>query len=266
MSYLHINTRIGRHLLFIAIALLCSVAAGSQTKEAQESLKIAPVKDDDDDDTDRQDTACRKHCCMVQHPITASLSADFGGSDVFSHISNNNYTSLGLTWAANANVDFRLPCRNDDNKAFICLGLEVRNYNTVAAGPDRLGGTAYDNLHYWYAGIPIMYQFLTKHNNEDKTKPTGIYGQVGVTFGTMLHVNNYYSAQGENTNYDLTKQYTTFMVQPFVSGGVTYQAHHCTYLLGPYLGYVATNMLHADGASEHILSFGLRLTTLFLNN
>jgi len=259
------NKGIYRLFLFSVLALLCSVGAMGQTKEVDEALKVQAQEDENYSDTLVDSSA--RHCCMQAcHPFAFSLSADFGGADVLDHTDSKNYTSLGLTWAANANVAYRIHSCNPDHHNYLSIGVDLRNYNSIAATTDRLGATAYDNLHYWYAGVPIMYQVVSNHHASGSKCNVGTYGQVGVTIGAMLHVSDEYSDQGITTTYDLTKHYTAVMVQPFVSGGITCRMHCCTYMLGPYMGYVATNMLTGNGISEHVFSFGLRFTTLFLNN
>ena len=75
----------------------------------------------------------------------------------------------------------------------------------------------------------------------------------------MLDVN---SIQGNNTWADVNDNYTTMMLNAYLSAGVAYKTKNNTYLLGPYAGYVGSNISKVDGVTQNILSYGARLTLL----
>ena len=71
-----------------------------------------------------------------------------------------------------------------------------------------------------------------------------------------------YSIQGQNSWIDVTDHYSTIMVNHYLSAGVAYRTRYNTFLFGPYLGYVLTNMSNDNGATENVLSYGARLSVL----
>ena len=257
-----------RHTALILFALICVVGgARAQSKEVQEALKITAEDDDQEADHKADSIKDANMCCLVKkHAYAHFVSADLGGSTVLSTASDKNYSATGLCWALSANLAYKLHAGNPNKTLLFSAGLELRNYNAIASGTDLQGATAYDNLHYWYAGIPVIFQGINTRYTPGKKVQVRFYGQAGATLGFMLRVNNAYSDQGTTTTFNLSRHYNSFMVQPFVSGGITIKTHGCTYMAGPYVGYVASNVISNDGITEHILSYGLRLTTLFLNN
>ena len=52
------------------------------------------------------------------------------------------------------------------------------------------------------------------------------------------------------------------MLHDYASVGVAYKTKYNTFLLGPYLGYVLTNISKDDGVTQNVFSYGARLSVL----
>ena len=261
MIHLKTGTIHRKSILLIACAILFSVAAHCQTEETKKALQVATEPDENNTDTTTTD-----QCCIIKkNNYCRFLYVDGGGSDIMS-MANGSYNANGLAWAVGAQEAYKIHSDNKNIKMLISAGLEIRNYNGIATSTDRFGASAYDNLHYWYGGIPVIFQFLHSKYVPGKKNGWGCYGLAGITLGIKLDVNDVYSDQGVSTTYDISRHYTTFTAQPFLSGGATYKTPRCTYMLGPFVGYTSNNLVSNTGISEYILSYGLKFTTLFLHN
>jgi hypothetical protein len=237
---------------------LAAVGASAQSTETQKSLMVEA--DNSADAT--ADTAAEGGMCTWERKFQWFFNADLGGSSVVNDASGNSTTANGLSWAASGNVSYRITdCTNTN--LLLSAGLEVRNYNATATTTDRYGGQAYDNLHYWYAGVPIMLSLVNNPACCTNSNAFGYYAQAGVTVGARLHNSNYYSVQGENFNINLTEQYKPIIVQPVVSFGINYRCSGITYMAGPFATYAPSNILDNSKIKESIFSYGLRLTIHF---
>jgi|GEM_PF-1691681 len=252
-------------ILLTGAGLLCNNRTWAQSKETLQMLHVDPEADPEKDEPAKVDSPANdNYCCLIKkHGYARALYADLGGSDVISKVDNTT-SALGLTWAVGAQLAYKIPVQNPNHRWLVSGGLELRNYNAIASSTDHLGATAYDNLHYWYAGVPLMVQRLDTRYKPGCKHPIRWYAQAGVTLGIMARVNDVYSDQGVNTTFNISQHYNTFTLQPVVSAGITYKTPGCTFLLGPFAGYTVTNLINNNGISEHIFSFGIRLTTLFL--
>ncbi len=257
-------------LLFLLLIAVQPVAdAFAQSKETLRELIINTDDDRDNDSlkTTKKEAENKDQCCIIKkNAYCRFVYADFGGSNVMSSADSKASSANGLCWAVGVQEAYKIPSGNKSARMFISAGLELRNYNAVATETDRFGGTAYNNLHYWYTGVPIIFQVLNTKYTAGKHGGWSYYGLAGVTTGLKIKVYNDYSEQGKITTYDISKHYTTFLLEPFLSGGLTYNTPACTYMVGPYLGYTGNNLITNTGISENILSYGLKFTALFLHN
>lgn len=247
-----------KNIFFIAVVILLPLFANAQSKETQQALQVSP-------DTDETvDSSASEQCCLIKkHSYFGFFNGDLGGCTVWSKTNGNTYYANGPTWAVAANLAYKIPSFNKKRKTFLSAGIELRNFNAIATETDRFGAKAYDNLHYWYAGIPVIFHILNTKYNPGKKITFSYFGQLGFTLAAKMNVTNVYSMQGSSNTYDISEHYTTFMFQPFISGGISCNTPACIYLIGPYFGYAANNLVTNTGISEHIFSYGLRLTTLF---
>ncbi len=267
MRHFEINTIHYKNIILIAIAILGSFCASGQSKETLRELIINTDDGNDRDSVVQKEKDEKDECCIIKkNSYCRFFYADLGGSDVMSKANSVSSSANGLSWAVGAQEAYKLHSDNKNVKMLISAGLELRNYNAVASETDRFGGTAYNNLHYWYTGVPIIFQILNTKYAPGTTGGWSYYGLIGFSAGLKIRVNNVYSEQGSSTNYDISRHYTTFMFQPFLSGGLTYKTPACTYMFGPYVGYTGNNLITNTGISENILSYGIRFTTLFLHN
>ena len=250
-----------KNTFLVALAILGSVYAHGQSKETLDALKVA----DDADDSEMTKVDTSGKCGRFTHAVI--LSADLGGASVMSKANGATATSHGMSWAFGVQYAHKFNCCCcccANTGMFLSYGLEIRNFNSVVSNTDWQGATAYDNLHYWYAGIPVVFHIVNTSPESEGFHHIRYYAQAGFTFSGNVYTNNVYSDQGDSKTYDLTKHYTAFMFRPFLTAGVTLHSGHSTYLLGPYVGYDVNNIITSSNFNEHILDFGLRFTTFLL--
>ena len=241
--------------LLIAFAVVVSQYANAQSKETEQSLQVTADED--------IDTVGAQQCYVVgRHTLGSQLYLDFGGSSLMTKTSKTT-TANGLSWAIGAQASYAVQARNMKMKTLFSAGLELRNFNATASSTDRFGGTAYDNMHYWYVGIPVNIQIISTRYNTGKKATTGYYAQVGFTTGFTTNVNDVYSMQGVSTTYDTTGHYKSYMLLPNIGAGFTCATPRATYTFGPYVSYTVNSLVPNTAITQRILSYGIRFSTLF---
>lgn len=145
---------------------------------------------------------------------------------------------------------------------FLSYGLELRNFNGTLSSADGEGSTAYDNYHYWYASVPVMFSVVNVPHAVGHFNDVGFYAQFGVSLGFKVDMLDVYSIQGNNSWNDVNDQYTTVMLHHYLSAGLALKTRTNTFLFGPYVGYVFTNMSKVDGLTQNVLSYGARASVL----
>ena len=246
-----------KKVVFVSCALAWSVFATAQT-----TPPAAPSSDDDmESDTT---TSCCAHAACHKCDAKFIVFADFGGSTLFNTVSGDGSatSAYGLSWAISGQYAHQFNTHSPSTRLFLSYGLELRNFNGTLSSPDGFGSTAYNNYHYWYAGVPLMFQVVDVRHRVGNLTDVGFYAQCGISVGFKLNMLDVYSIQGNNSWNDVSSNYTTVMLQHYVSAGVAYRTRHNTYLLGPYVGYVMTNISNIDGVNENVLSYGARLSVL----
>ena len=256
MSRPYIKNIFFKCVLVIACAMMGTFHAHSQTKETTAALQSAP--DEGEPDT----MSAQKCCAMASNGFGGMIYGDFGGANVISKTNGKSASANGLGWALGAQAAYNMQCCKSGITT-LAAGFEIRNYNGTASSTDRYGAAAYDNLHYWYVGIPVSLTMIHGHCKCAKQCNMAHYLQLGVVAAMTANVNDLYSMQGVSTTYDTTGHYKKFMLQPYMSIGIAYQRPGCTYLLGPYIGYTANNLVNNSAITQHILSYGIKLTTSF---
>lgn len=217
----------------------------------------------DEQDVAEQDSLL-KPTCVCPELVSWLFNVDLGASSLMDEYKGKTTTSTGFGWAASGNVAFNLT-RCSKNSLYLSGGVEVRNYNTTLSSTDRLGGKAYDNLHLYYAGIPVMLTLCSGSTSEGccSNSSLGFYAQAGASVLARISNTNYYSVQGNHETIDLNDKYSSIIVQPAASFGIQYNCCGTTWLIGPYASYTINNMLEKDAMKEHALCYGFRLTAHF---
>jgi len=247
-------------IVFVSCALSLSSVAMAQTINTNQPAKTTVSDDDmDSDSTSAIDTQCT---CVNKNDNKFIVIADFGGSDIYSNSNGTSTSAPGLTWGVSGQLAHQFKVKSKHTRLYLSAGLEVRNFNGTLSTSDGIGSTEYDNYHFWYAGIPVMLQVVDVKHKTGHKNDIGYYAQAGVTFGFKFDMLDVNSIQGNNTWTDVNDNYTTVMLNGHISAGIAYKTKHNTYLLGPYVGYVATNISKVDGVTQNILSYGARLTLL----
>ena len=250
-----------KNIFLISCALSLSVISNGQTTNTQPPAKAVVVDDDmDSGNVPANDTA--KVATAKKSDNKFVVFADFGGSTIYNSINGNTTSAPGLTWAASGQIAHQFKVKSKTTRLFLSGGLEVRNFNGTLSTADGVGSTAYDNYHFWYAGIPVMFQVVTVKHKIGSKNDVGFYAQAGITFGFKVEMLDVNSIQGNNTWVDVNDNYTAAMLQGTISAGVAYKTKNDTYLLGPYIGYVGTNISKVDGVTQNVLSYGARLSVL----
>jgi len=254
--------------LFSIAVISCGLlfTAGKANAQSQETQKALIVTTTEEDEI-KTDTV---EMCVKPSRWSLFVNADGGGTNLETKAAGKTNNSTGYAWALGGNIGYRLSgCCNNRMILAVSAGVEIRNFNTINKSTDKFGGTAYDNLHYWYAGIPLMLNLETNHCGNSgngcccKSKRLGFYAQGGVIFSFKLYNNSYYSVQGENTTYDITRHFTDVIYQPVLSLGITYPVSCATLKVGPFATYTPESIMNNSNPEERVLSYGLRLIASF---
>ena len=251
-----------KNIVLLSCALSLSVMANAQTATPQ-TPPAKTTASDDDMDTDspagNDSTACVHGKCNENKFI---VSADFGGSTIYSTVNSNTTMAPGLTWAAAGQLAHEFRIKSHSTRLFLSWGIELRNFNDTLSSADGVGGTAYDNYHYWYAGIPCMFQVVHVKHQIGHLTDIGYYAQASLALGFKVDMLDVYSIQGNNSWNDVDDNYTAIMLQQNISAGIAIRTTSTTYLVGPYLGSTISNISKVDGLTQNVLSYGARLSIL----
>ncbi len=256
-----------KKIILACCALGCSVIAMGQTTPppapAPEQTQAAPAKSDDDMDNDVASPCAEGDCCEKKgNDNKFMVFADFGGSSIFSSMNGTTTTANGLTWAVSGQLAHEFKIKSKSTRMFLSYGLELRNFNGTQSNNDGEGGTSYDNYHFWYAAVPVMFSVVDVPHVTGHFNDLGFYAQFGLSLGFKVDMLDVYSIQGVNSWNDVNSQYTTVMLHHYVSAGLALRTKDNTYLFGPYAGYVFTNMSKNDGLTQNVFSYGARLSVL----
>ncbi len=251
-------------ILFVACVSWSAIANGQTAAPAAPPAPAAATAADDDMDGDT--TSCCAHATKNGKCDSKFIvGTDFGGATIFTSVKSGDgsvNTATGLSWAVSGQFAHQFKVNSKSTRLFLSFGLDLRNFNGTVSSPDGFGSTAYDNYHYWYAGVPVTFQVVDVKHSIGNFDDVGFYAEAGVELGFKLNMLDVYSIQGDNTWMDVTGHYNTLMVNQFASAGVAYRTRYNTFLFGPYVGYVLTNISNDDGVKKNVLSFGIRLSAM----
>ena len=253
-----------KFVLVFVPALLCSVFAGAQTDGGHKFLYIPTVSDGPDNSATEEVTETPPPPTTTKHTqkkkMYEYLFADFGTSTLNADVRGVSNVGNGMTLALCGQLATRLNSMDQDNQIFLSAGLELRNFNCKFGTTSTSVST--DNLHFWYAGIPVMFQLVnTKKHNPGYDNDINYYFQIGCTFGARISMSESRDV-GDQTIIDQSQSYNSLLVQPFLSAGLSYTTQRKVCLIGPYVTYGINNISNQTGVTENIYSYGIRLTEL----
>ena len=263
-------------IVLMVFTLGLSVASKGQTRATESLLKIAREPEDqeeqqDDDDATQEEPGVKYVTKKeVKHNVRTTRKGpelcqffflDYGTSKLKNSTSAGTQYSNGPTFAGSFQVGAHYRSRNNNSQFVISTGLELRNFNGTYS-PEDGSGILRDRFHYWYLGVPIMFQVVGTRNYDDYCEnDVNFYLQLGMTTGLKL-VMLENSESGKNTPENISGNYDNLMFQPFASGGISYTTKKKIWLLGPYVGYSVNNINSKAGVKESVSGFGIRLTGL----
>lgn len=250
-----------KNIVFLGCVLSLSVIAKGQNTTPPPQAKTT-VSDDDMDSENTATTDSNKVVKPKKNDNKFIVFADFGGSTIYTGANGTTTSAPGLTWAVSGQLAHQYKVKSKTAKLFLSVGLELRNFNGTLSTPDGVGSNAYDNYHFWYAGIPVMFQLVNIKHKLGNINDAGFYVQEGLTLGFKVDMLDVYSIQGNNSWNNVNDNYTMLMLHEYLSAGVAYRTKTNTFLLGPYLGYVINNISKTDGVTQNVLSYGARFSVL----
>jgi hypothetical protein len=252
-----------KKIVLASFALTCSVVSMGQTAQpapAPQQTQSAAS----DDDMDHDAPPCKEaDCCDKRsNDNKFMVFSDFGGSTIYNAMNGNTTSATGLSWAVSGQLVHEFHVKSPSTRLFLSYGLELRNFNGTLSSADGEGSTAYDNYHFWYANVPVMFSVVNVPHVAGHFNDVGFYAQFGLSLGFKVDMLDVYSIQGNNSWNDVNDQYTTVMLHHYLSAGVAVRTRSNTWLFGPYVGYVFTNMSKVDGLQQNVLSYGARASLL----
>lgn len=255
-------------VIIIALAIMCSVTTHAQSDPGHSFLNITSVADEPEESQDQEQVVEQQKAEVVtEQPYTGKrfkkfVFIDIGTSDL-EHIGRpNSNDAHGYTFALGGQAGYRLRSAHSYKHSIISAGLELRNFNPAYTLADPTIGLTKDKLYFWYAGVPVMYQYInTKHYAGNKND-ANLYFQAGVSLGYKMMM-SFAREDGYETPEDNTKNYKTLMVQPFLSAGVSYTTSKNTYLFGPFVAATMNSISTDERVTSTISSYGIRLSIIF---
>ena len=257
-----------KNILFFAWALLCSIQSFSQSDPSHSFLNITTVPDDEEQaeqpiaqqpQEPQADTARRSP--VADHRVYKSVFLDIGSSDLTINIRGNSEYAYGSTWAFGGQIGYRIRSAYNYKRMFLCAGLEIRNFRSSFTLTDPSLGIYHDNIRFWYAGIPLMFQYVNTRHTPGNDNDINCYFQAGVTLGYRAAM-SFSREDGSETIEDNPKNYSDVLVQPFVSAGISYTTQRKVCLIGPYVAYSSNNISSLNGVTANFVSYGVRLSAL----
>ncbi len=253
-------------IFFFACALLCSNVSKGQSRATESLLQLESEKDIDDEDEKAEEDDNSVNLVEVQNFNTRKLSlarfvfGDIGTSSLKYDYSDVNSTANGYSFALCGQLGLRIDSKNENTKTLITTGLEFRNFNCSYAIEDNAGLTR-NYCHYWYMGVPVYLTVYGAKHTPGSKNDLNFYGQIGLTMGVKMAVSQL-NEGGTNATVDISNNYNSLVLQPFVSAGITYTTNGRVCLIGPFYGYSLDNMSNLAGAKESVQTYGVRLTAM----
>jgi len=167
----------------------------------------------------------------------------------------------GFLFDIDLGIGIEFPSRNQDKSGLLSITGYYALFGTSITSKDAQGNTQKDKRQITAVGAPISYTHIRGGEG------TGLYWEVGANLTTITDADN------EGTSY--TKQYSSFYVAPFISGGlavpfeIVKRGSHAKVgegkaLVGPFVSYSATNMMQLTGVTMHGYSIGICYQYVFL--
>jgi hypothetical protein len=251
----------------IGLGLLCSGRIQAQSDQTHEFLYIHTSDDGPDNSTADEETTASadtdQTTTSAPHNLYKFIYADFGTSVLNTTINGYTYNAHGLTGAFCGQVGYKIKSKTRNNHMYISAGLELRNLNCSFPFADTFGknGINHDVLHFWYVGVPFMFQLVNTRHTPGNDNDVNFYIQAGITFSAKISVTE--STDDRPGPVDApNKSYTVLMVHPFLSAGLSYTTKRKICLIGPFVTYNSSNISNQAGYTENLYSYGIRLTAL----
>jgi hypothetical protein len=264
MSYFDHHCLRLKTVVFIALAVLCSLCSKAQSDPGHTFLNISAVGDDDDD-TRREDAAIpidsTRH--ISGKKFCNEISFDFGTTDLSSTMGGNRIYAHGQSWALAWQGAYKLNSGSNRKQLFLSAGLELRNINDNYAYVTAALGRTQDKLHFWYLGVPIAIQYVNTTHLQGNKNDVNWYLQAGASVGYRVMI-NHAREDGRDAVEDQDQSYNKLLLQPFFSAGVSYTARGKAYLLGPFLSYSINNLSAVNNTEAQFSTYGLRFSALLL--
>ncbi|MCW3122719.1 MAG: hypothetical protein JWQ38_2211 [Flavipsychrobacter sp.] len=250
-------------ILFVFFALVCSLGVHAQS-DNHSFLNINTGNPDRENTSVSSPTevvnrsSCNNTCCKHLYKY---FNIDFGTSNLRYQIPTGKRTTHGPGGAISGQIAYKLKTNKDYRQIFISAGIELRNINNVTMVNTPKYGLVYDNLHLVYAGIPIMFQYISTKHTPGAKNDINLYGQAGMSFDYRVY---FYEHRRDHTKTwdDKKENFNPLLLQPFASVGISYTTKRHVFLAGPFLAYNVNDISSLSSVEGHFTSYGFRISAL----
>src|SRR6185437_9000159 len=221
--------------LLIVCTILSSDRAKAQADPNHSFLNIATEADDEEEKTVQPQAEAlpdsvnaiivsEKHICKY-------IFFDFGNTDLKYNNGSVIESAHGSTFAFSGQVAYKFATGKAYKRLFLSAGLELRNFNSTYTVIDSRLGIKHDYLHFLYAGVPVLFQYVNTKHTAGRNNDINCYFQLGMSIGykVMMTESNEY---GTETDKDREQNYNNLLLQPFISAGISYTTQRKVCLIG----------------------------------
>ncbi len=251
-------------LLFLAI--FCAVSTNAQS-DSHSFLNINTGNADHESTSSNNSYVetsaphqCSGGCCKKMYKF---FYGEGGTSNLYYKMPGGKRTTHGPTEAIGAQLAYKLKTKEDYRHLLVSAGVELRNLNNVNTISVPKYGLVNDNVHLFYAGIPVMIQYISTKHSPGAKNDINLYAQAGMSFDYKFFM---YAHRRDNkkTWEDKKESYNPLLLQPFASVGISYTAKRNIFILGPFLAYNVNDINALSAITGHFTSYGIRLSALML--
>ena len=252
--------------IFLFLALFCSASSYAQT-DTHSFLNINTGNADHESVSANNgyvETSathgCQGACCKRFYKFAC---IEGGTSNLYYKMPGGKRTTHGPTEAASAQLAYKFNTKKDYRHLLVCAGVELRNINNVYTSSVVKYGLVNDNVHIYYAGIPVMFQYISTKHSPGAKNDINLYAQAGMSFDYKIFMYTH-RRDHKSTWEDKKDSYNPLLLQPFASVGISYTAKKNVFLLGPFLAYNVNDISSLGAITGHFTSYGIRLSALML--
>lgn len=262
-----------KYILFIVLTIFGSVCVHAQSDPSAHTF-LNITRDDDDDEQEKPKVEVaqqqaeapkesdNKEVYGQKGGLKTFLFLDIGTNDLeINYLSGGFENAHGPVISFSGQLAYQFRTKADYRRLFISAGLEIKSMRSRFTYVDNKNGILHDDLHFVYAGVPLMLQYVNTKHHEGHNNDVNWYFQIGASVDQRVMISQVNGIATEAAR-DRTGSFKGSLVQPLFSAGISYTTPSRVYLIGPFASYAYDNVSAFGNSTAGFETYGIRLTAL----